>query len=889
MRQFIIIVAGSEVVYLDGVQMTRGESNDYVIDYATGEVTFTANRIITSDRRISAEFQYTTNEFSRSFTGASVATHFWRRATGEPRTTIGLTFLREADGDLFNDEFGLSAADSLNLIQVGDGLARRSGAIQVEFDPEAPYVHYVQDIIENQTGEIDTIFVAIDTSPADSVEVFRVQFTRIGSGQGRYVRGGRQINGILFEYRGPGEGDYEPIRVLPKPVNHNVLDFHGSIEPIKRLQLFGEWARSFNDENRFSSIDSQDDIDQAYKAGIRLDKIPLYLGFEEKGHVEVEALRRQIGANFESFNRIRPVEFGRRWNINISTLDMDNNEGGAGDELAEEIKGRLYLNPSIFVGAELGRIDLGNPFEGKRSMLEAGVYDRLDYAIEWVSSTDRRLNQDGTWFRQRGRMAQPIVSRRLTPYVEFEQERREQAVIGLDSLARSSNAFTEVRPGITWRSTGYEASFQVELREEQDWAEGRLRDAARARTFQSTFNIRPGNTFNTDGSVGYRIKDFTDYFRINEGRENIESLILRWNTQWRPLKRAVDLTTRYEASTERTPTLQEIYIRTGPELGQFVWEDTNGDGAIQIDEFLPERTPNEGTYIQTFVPSDSLSSIISVRALFRLQLEPSKLIDKNTTGFKRILRSISTRTTFDVQEKSREEDIASVYLLKLNRFRSPINTLNGRLRVSQDLYLFRSQPKVGVDIRYSQLRSLSELAAGEETRFVNSWSLEGRYAPTRTWGFRLKGETETSNLDSETFASRRYSIDGVRLEPEISYTISPAFSLTGKGIWAKKSDSVGDREVRLWRVPLEVRYRRLRRAQITARAEMAIIDLTGDALGLAAFELTDGRGPGTSYLWGVLGEFTLNQYLRFSFAYDGRAPADAPTLHTLRMQLSALF
>ena len=888
-EQFIIIVAGSEVVYLDGVQMTRGESNDYVIDYATGEITFTPNRIITDDRRISAEFQYTTNQFSRSLTGASVATHFWRGDTGVPRTTLGFTFLREADGDLFNDEFGLSGADSLNLIQVGDGLAQSSGAILVEFDPEAPYVHYVQEIVESQTGVSDTIFVAIDTRPADSVDVYRVQFTRIGSGQGSYVRNGLQINGILFEYRGPGRGDYEPVRVLPKPVNHNVIDFNGTIEPIKGIQLFGEWARSFNDENRFSSKDSQDDIDHAYKGGIRVNKIPLLFGFEEKGYLELEALRRQIGSDFESFNRIRPVEFGRRWNINSSALGVGINPNETGDEVVEEIRGRLYLNPSLFVGGEVGRIDLDNLFAGSRSMIEAGVYNRLDYVVEWISSSDNRLNEDGEWIRQRGRLSQPTLKGRFVPYVEFEQERREQTVIGTDSLTRASNSFTEIRPGMVWNSTGFDASFQLELREEKDWAEGRLRDAARARTYQSAFNVRPNNTFNTDGSVGYRVKDYTEYFRLNERREDVESLLLRWNTQWRPLKRAIDLTTRYEAATERTPTLQEIYIRTGPELGQFVWEDTNEDGAIQIDEFLPERTPNEGTYIQTFVPSDSLSSIISVRALFRMQLDPSKLIEKDATGIKRILRQITTRTTVDIQEKSREDDLESIYLLKLSRFRSPLNTLNGRLRINQDIYLFRSVPKMGIDIQFNQLRSLSELTAGEETRFLNAWSVEGRFAPSRAWGLRLKGETETSRLNSETFASRRYNISGIRLEPEVSYAISASLSVTAKGIWARKSDRVGDREVTLWRMPLELRYRRLRRAQITARGEVAIINLSGDALGLAAFELTDGRGAGTSYLWGVLGEFTLNQYLRFSLAYDGRAPADAPILHTMRMQLSALF
>lgn len=887
-EQFIIIVAGSEVVYLDGVAMVRGETNDYVIDYATGEITFTPNRIITSDRRISVEFQYTTNLFSRTLTGSSVTANLWPGKNGDARSSFGVTFIREADGDLFNEEFGLTAADSLQIISAGDGLAQRSGAEPVVYDPEAPYVQYIQQVVSQGAGS-DTVFVAVEARPADSVQVFRVRFTRVGSNRGSYVRLGRGVNGILYEFRGEGLGDYDPIRVLPKPANHNVLDFNGRIEPITNIEFFGEWARSFNDQNRLSNVDRVDDIDYAYKTGLRIKPIPIGFGFEERGHLEAEVLRRQVGANFESFNRIRPVEFDRKWNLNAQSVSATSGVLEAGDEQIDEASLAVYLNSTTFVRGEAGRLSLDGAFDGQRKAAEVGIIDRLSYLAEQINSDDQVQLVDGDWFRQRGLLTYPFLEGRLRPQFEFEQERREQKAAGTDSLTMASLSFVEYRPGVSWLAERLEASLTMEYRREQDWAEGSLIDASRAWTYQTQFDYRPGSIFNTEGSVGYRRRRFTDFFRTNFRREDAESVLLRWNTQWRPYKRAIELTTRYEASTERTPTLQEIYIRTGPELGQFVWEDFNGDGAIQIDEFLPERTPNEGSYVKTFIPSDSLSSIISVRARARLQLEPSRIWGKESTGFKKVLRQISSRTTFEVQEKSREEEIAQIYLLNLDKFRSPLNTLNGRLRISQDILLFRSIPKVGVDLRFNQLRSLSELAAGEEDRFLNVWSIESRYAPTRQWGFKLRAETEENRLGSEAFASRRYNIEGFRFEPEITFTPSNTLAFTASGDWATKTDREGDRSASVLKIPLEMRIRRIRKAQVSTRFEVAFVDLTGEALGLSLYELTDGRGAGTSYLWGINGDFTLNQFLRLSFAYDGRAPADAPVLHTVQVQMSALF
>ncbi|MEI6594749.1 MAG: hypothetical protein WCO28_04235, partial [Bacteroidota bacterium] len=63
---FLIIVSGTEVVYLDGEKLNRGEQNDYVIDYNSGTISFMPKRLISQYSRIIVEFQYSDKNFSRS-------------------------------------------------------------------------------------------------------------------------------------------------------------------------------------------------------------------------------------------------------------------------------------------------------------------------------------------------------------------------------------------------------------------------------------------------------------------------------------------------------------------------------------------------------------------------------------------------------------------------------------------------------------------------------------------------------------------------------------------------------------------------------------------------------------------------------------------------------
>ncbi|PEN15390.1 hypothetical protein CRI94_01675 [Longibacter salinarum] len=889
-ERFVVVVAGSERVYLDGQRLERGRTNDYIIDYTRSEITFTSNRIITDDRRITVEFQYRTSQFDRTLVGGQSSAGFWADDKGRSRVSVGATYLREADGRDFSSAFNLTPADSIALADAGDSTAVRSGARRVEFDPEAPFIYYQREVRSTPNGT-DTVFVAIDEAPEEGTDVFRVNFTRVGSGNGSYTRVGRQQNGILYEYSGPGQGEYSPVQPIPRPQMKQLVDFTASIQPVGGVRLFGEWAQSLNDRNRFSPKDEANDRGQAYVTGLRLQSTTVDIGSVDLGTISASMQRRVRESSFETFDQTRAIEFNRDWNLSRSGSTPAEALLQAGDEMLDRAEASWQITEASDVSGSAGRLQFGDAFDARRvegqvSIQEAG-WPRLRVSGHRVASTDRIEGTEGTWTKQQHVIRQPIGV--FEPSLRFDREVRDQQFTASGRPTDGAFAYTEWEPGLTVDAGKLTFAGRIAYRLEDETLLLKTIRAARATTGTASAQWTPDAPYDLAVQGGYRVRRFTEPFE-RVGERDTESLLMKVDIGTQPWRRAVDARLFYDAKTEREPTLQEVYVRTGVDLGQFVWQDANGDGLQQVDEFVPETTPNEGAYVQSFVPSDSLASVVSIDSRLRLRLEPRQIWKSSDERWKRWLTRVESRSLVELQETSRSNRLVDLYVLNPDVLRRPGSTIDGTLRLQQELDLFPQSQTAGLDLAWTQARGLTERAAGQERSFLNAWEAATRWRIASSWTARLSSSVQTDRSLSEAFtSSRSYDIDAWQLRPEVSFRPTETWQVTSAAAVGQKEDAVKNRSARVVRFPVEVAWARAGRFRVKVNGELSDIRLDGDAVGLAQFELTDGRGAGRSYLWGARGQYQVSGNIEASFAYDGRAPADAETIHTFRVNLTAQF
>lgn len=867
----IIIIAGTEKVFLDGIEMKRGENNDYTIEYSNASITFTPNRLITSASRINVDFEYTDRKYARNFFGAGSSGKFFK-----DKLQVKFQYLREGDDQDSPIDLSFSDDDKNILSNAGDdrNKASKSGVRLAEPDSLG--------IIKGIYTSVDTIinnqnFTYYLYAPGDSSSLYNVSFSFVGVQKGDYVR---QSLGY-YRFVGIGQGSYLPIIFLPLPELKQLGNIVVDLNPFENVSINLEYAGSLWDKNRFSSLDDNDNYGYARNILLKISPTKIKLGDMDFGTAALYYKDRFVQSKFTSIDRYDEVEYDRNYNIgSVNNKPVD--------ETLREIGVQLNPIEEIFLSSTAGFLRKGDAISSDRINNIFRFSNQKDYFFEYNLDYIRSdlINRNSSWFRHKANGFYNFW--KIKTGIEFLAEDKVDKENQKDSLLLGSLIYFDYAPYIQlYNFEGFTATAKYSLRDDHIAEKGLMLKESRSLTPSIEINYSGLREFNTNLIFTYRSKIYEEEFRQKGFLDN-ETILIRSRSKFLFFNQLISGDLFYEVSTQKSARLQKVFVRVEQGTGNYIYlGDLNGNGIA--DEFEFQLTLFDGDYIQITLPTDELFPVIDLKTSTRWKIKFSQLVDKNSL-LSKIISPVSTETFWRVEENSRETDYAKIYLLQLSTFQNENNTIRGTNYIQQDFFLFENQQDLSFRFRFTQRKALNEFSGGYERYYNRERSLRIKFKMVQEISNQTDIVNQVDIVSAPKNSNRIRKINSNNVTTEFSYRPERNIEVGFRIRVGRSEDSYPDKPTIINLNSQLIRFNISFLGTGRLRIELERNELnTNTTQNFIPYELTNGNQIGKNYYWRLNFDYRLTSFLQTTISYDGRVQGAGKIIHTARAEARAYF
>lgn len=863
-EQYIVVLAGTEKVYIDGELLTRGQEFDYIIDYNTAEITFTSNQFITKDKRIIVEFQYSDLNYART-----VVTY--NTTYQEKNYKIWANYYSEQDAKNQPLQQTLSTTDKLLLFNAGDDI---SSAYTSSVDSVG---YYDDRVLYKLVDTLGYDSVLVYTTNSDSA-IYQAGFLYVGDNAGNYVINSYTANGKVFKWVAPvagvPQGNYEAEELLVAPEKHQMLTVGGEYQIKKNTKAMVELAYSNSDVNTFSPIDESDDagLSARFKIDSKLKpkstaKATYY------GSVDLEYTHQ----NFNYIQWYRSAEFDRDWNVRDKGFEgcqlISGVTLGAGQK-----RNKIELNTQNFIW--------GNDYSGIRNTL-VGQWSKkglsADVNASWLFSDGIEKTD---FVRHDASVSQTFKKFKLG-FEDVHEWNRIYWDPSTDSLSTESYQFYDYKFYISTLDSS-NGNLELYYRQRHDWSSDSLSllHSAKSDNFGLTYKFK-GNRFSqTQVTANYRLLDILNSELIDEEPEN--TLVGRFENSFRLLKGVIQSSTYYELGSGLELKKEYIYVEVTSGQGTYYWNDYNADGVRDLDEFEVAQYTDQANYIRTYITSNDYIKVYSNQWTQSLFIKPERVwrSDKGVKGF---VARFSNQTVYKVQRKTTYEDGLEAF--------NPINTtvvdsslISTTSIFRNTLYFNRINSKFGVDYNYQENASKILLTNGFDTKLHTFHKWKWRWNVTQKMTLKLENTLGRKNSESDYSSSRVYHINYYNFEPEWSYQPGSKYRIAFSGEYVnKQNDSEAAEMAEIKSLGVEFRMNQPKKGSFLGKITYLYITFNGTSNTSLSYEMLEGLNTGNNVTLNLSYQRKLGSNLQLNFTYSGRKSEDANMVHTGGMELRAYF
>jgi hypothetical protein len=869
---FIIIIAGTERIFLDGKLLERGEQNDYIIDYNSGEIVFMPRVIVTRYSRIIAEFQYSDRNYARS-----VAQN--RNTLSHKNTQVYLNLYREADSRNQPFQQSLEGYDSISGVSAIDVL-KGSGDVTQAFIPRVSQSGFLLTDRIMYRRNANGVYEYIDRPGEDSA-YYEVAFSYLGEGKGNYRQQQSGANGRVYAYvppvNGVLQGDYEPVDVLIPPKSQSMTTL-GMLHQFKNAgKLKIESALSIEDLNTFSSLDDDDNVGGAVKIIWEHERerdTSRAWNFKKLASIE------HTGASFRFIERYRDVEFNRNWN---RTLQNPETDGDVPLPAAETI-GDIWLQGFYRDKAKIS--------------YRSGVFLRQE--IFKGISQEANAHYHHPWFRSEGSAAWLIS---------------ESGALGnqnIRSVAKISMVKFDWQPGVYVNSE--QSSFRLSdsvlpysfryalkgvslMKQKSESGLSMLLDANQRRDDQPAGNALQvfTNAANYSLNVGYHLKqgDFISitgtYRSLSFSVDSLKAentLQARMEASFNLFKKAIGLNTFVQTGTGQEQRREFSYLQVQAGNGVYVWNDYDSNGVQSLNEFenASELDRNRADYIRIFTPVQGFIQSIQTQLNQTIRFEPGRWV-----GNKHWLNRFASICVFSMDRKMTSSPGVAAFNPFYDVVDSQLVSATGAFRGT--LFFNRSSPIFGFDYNYISNQNKALMVNGFEWRVRSEHQARVRWNLDKRFSFLGEYKQGLREYQSDFFRNRSYLYQYIQTEPRIQYQYKGSFrtAIYYKLMAAYNSESFGGQNFESHELGTEFKWLRAEKGNLGATFSWVNTRFSGDAASSLGYDLLQGLQPGRNLKWNFNAERRVAEKVQLSIVYDGRRGLIGQPIHIGRVMARYIF
>lgn len=868
-ERFLIVLSGSEKVFLDGKLLVRGRDNDYIVDYNLADITFTPNVRITENSRIIVEFEYSDQNYLRSLQG--ISSYY-----GDSTKNFYFDFYNEMDGKTSLGLIELDSLDKVTLSESGDDKTKnvRSGVRPIDEENLSFEKNYYKKVYNSTI--LDSILVY--TSNIDSAQ-FIAYFSDVGQNSGSY----NQVDTInsnvrIYEWVGYNLGRYEPVIQLIPPEKKQLLSFGTKYKLGKNTNVRAELSISNVDKNRFSTVDDGDN--QGLAGFVQFNTGRKFKIKKKSLKISNSSIYEYAGENYNPINPYRSTEFSRDWNIS---------------QISSKSKENIIANQ---VNIEFSNI--------KAFYNYSGLFKSENYTGN-KHELSMKYNYKGFSFYALGNI---LKSKDSLAYANFVRPTL--------NVSQKIGFLNDSKIGFLFKN-------------ESNEIKSNFSDSLKSNSFYNNyyklyFDTKANSKANLKLFLAYR----TDFLPVNnsfeeysnapeiglQGNWNIRKVSgLKYNISFRQLNVNTELSslkkpesnilgklqhtlnlikggisshTNMEFGSGQQAKSEFVYVKVKSGEGQYIWIDDNNDKVEQRDEFILNSGPDTANYVLVNQYNNEFERVNSTLFNNTLRINGSKFFKEKLKKHQKVISKLSFYSIFKLLQKTRSTE--GGYYFPVITDINDTSLLNYNVNYIGTLFYNRGNAGYDVHIGYKNISNhIFQVGGFIENSLVEYFSAL-RLNYKSYIDLISKVAYGHKGYEYELSTDKNYLFKYLSVGQELNFFFNRKYGIKFNYLYSDKQNQIGEKQTAISHdLKITGNILKIKNTKIRTTFSYVNISYSGGTSSLIELAMLDGLKDGNNYMWSLKVNKRMKNNLDLIIQYDGRKTHGSNVIHQGKMQARATF